>query len=127
MDGVIATWASTLVVVGRVLMGGLFVIGGVSHFGELAPLTEACRARGVPSPRLSLVLASLFQIVAGAMLIIGFLLPWAMLGLILFTLVASAVMMDFWNQAGERRTNSIHGWMSNIALIGGLLIAGTTA
>ena len=118
---------SILVVVGRVLLGGLFVIGGIRHFGELSLLTEACRARRVPMPRESLILASLFQIVAGAMLMIGLLVPWAALGLILFTLVASFVMVDFWNQEGERRQGSINVWFSNLALIGGLMIAGATA
>jgi len=117
---------STLVIIGRVLLGGLFVIGGVRHFGELGPLTEACRARHVPLPRVSLVLASLFQIVAGAMLMIGLLVPWAALGLILFTLVASVVMVDFWNQEGERRQGSINVWLSNLALMGGLMTASVT-
>ena len=120
----------SLVIVGRVLLGGLFVIGGMRHFGELDPLTEACRARRIPFPRISLIAASLFQIVAGALLMIGLFVPWAALGLIVFTLVASAVMVDFWNQEGERRTGSINVWLSNLALIGGLLIAaaqGTSA
>ena len=121
MDG------SILIAVGRVLLGGLFVIGGVRHFGELGPLTEACRARRVPMPRESLVLASLFRTVAGAMLMIGLMVPWAALGLIIFTLVASFVMVDFWNQQGERRQGSINVWLSNLALIGGLMIAGASA
>ena len=116
-----------LIIIGRVLLGGLFVIGGVRHFGELDPLTEACRARHVPLPRFSLVASSIFQIGAGAMLMIGLLVPLAALGLILFTLVASFVMVDFWNQEGERRQGSINVWLSNLALIGGLMIAGATA
>ena len=115
--------ASLLIVIGRVLLGGLFVIGGVRHFGELGPLTEACRARHVPLPWFSLVASSIFQIIAGAMLMIGLLVPWAALGLIIFTLVASFVMVDFWNQEGDRRQGSINVWLSNLALIGGLMIA----
>lgn len=118
---------STLVIVGRVLLGGLFVVSGIHHFGQLGPLTEACRARRVPWPRQSLVLASLFQIVVGLMLMIGLFVPWAAAGLILFTLVASVVMVDFWNQEGERRQGSINVWLSNLALIGGLMIASATA
>ena len=114
---------SILIIIGRVLLGGLFVIGGVRHFGELDPLTEACRARHVPMPRASLIGSSIFQIVAGAMLTIGLLVPWAALGLIIFTLIASFVMLDFWNQEGQRRQGSINVWLSNLALIGGLLIA----
>jgi putative oxidoreductase len=112
-----------LLIIGRVLLGGLFVLGGVRHFGDLDPLTEAIRARGVPLPRASLIGASLFQAVAGAMLMLGVLVPWAVAGLIVFTLVSSAVMLDFWNKPREARNGMINVWCSNIAIIGGLLIA----
>ena len=111
-----------LLTLGRILLGGLFVLGGIRHFAELAPLTEAVRARGVPLPRLSLIAASLFQLVAGAMFMLGFLVPWAVAGLIAFTLVSSAVMLDFWNKP-EARDGMINVWLSNLAIIGGLLIA----
>ena len=115
------------VIVGRVLLGGLFVIGGIRHFGELDPLTDACRARGVPFPRVSLIGASLFQIVAGAMLMIGMLIPWAVVGLIAFTLVSSFVMLDFWNKPAEARVAMLNVWFSNLAIIGGLMIAAAVA
>jgi putative oxidoreductase len=111
------------VIVGRVLLGLLFVVGGIKHFGELVPLTEACRARGVPLPRFSLIAASLFQIVAGAMVMLGLFVPWAVMGLIIFTLVASVVMLDFWNKPPEAKDGMINVWMSNLAIIGGLLVA----
>ncbi len=113
----------TLPIIGRILLGVLFVVGGIKHFGELAQLAEAVRDRGVPAPRLSLVLASVFQIVAGAMLMIGLLVPWAVLGLILFTLVSGFVMLDFWNKPPEAKEGMINVWMSNLAIIGGLLLA----
>ena len=115
--------SQTLLIVGRILLGALFVVGGVKHFGELGPLTEAVRARGVPAPRLSLIVSSVFQIVAGAMLMLGLFVPWAVLGLIAFTLVASAVMLDFWNKPPEAKDGLINVWMSNLAIIGGLLVA----
>ena len=115
--------APFLIIIGRVLLGGLFVMGGVRHFGELEPLTEACRARGVPLPRFSLIAASLFQILAGAMLMIGLMVPWAVIGLIGFTLVSSVVMLDFWNKPVEAKGGMLNVWFSNLAIIGGLLLA----
>jgi putative oxidoreductase len=112
-----------LLIIGRVLLGGLFVFGGIRHFGELDPLTDAVRARGVPFPRASLIGASLFQIIAGAMLMLGLLTPWAVIGLVAFTLVSSFVMLDFWNKPAAARNGMINVWCSNIAIIGGLLLA----
>jgi putative oxidoreductase len=114
--------ARLLFTIGRILLGGLFVLGGIRHFAELDPLTQALRGRGVPLPRAALIAASLFQIVAGAMLMFGVYTPWAVAGLIAFTLVASAVMLDFWNKP-EARDGMINVWLSNLAIIGGLLIA----
>ena len=115
--------AKLLLTIGRILLGGLFVLGGIRHFAELAPLTEAVRARGVPLPRLSLIAASLFQLVTGAMLMFGLVVPWAVVGLIAFTLVSSVVMLDFWNKPPEAKDGMINVWLSNLAIIGGLLIA----
>lgn len=41
-----------LLAVGRVLLGGLFVAGGVHHFFDLPAVTGMMKARGVPEPRL---------------------------------------------------------------------------
>jgi putative oxidoreductase len=112
-----------LLTIGRLLLGGLFVFGGIRHFGELDQLTEILRARGVPWPRIALIGASLFQLVAGAMLMLGLLIPCAVVGLIAFTLVSSVVMLDFWNKPPEVRNGMINVWCSNLAIIGGLLIA----
>lgn len=114
---------AVLLTIGRVLIGGLFVIGGLRHFAELRELTEVLRGRGVPFPRPSLIGASLFQIAAGAMLMLGILVLFAVAGLIAFTLVSSVVMLDFWNKSAEARNGMINVWLSNLAIIGGLLLA----
>ena len=118
---------SSLAVLGRILLGGLFVVGGITHFFALSPITEVVRAKGIPLPGPSLIAASLFQIVAGLSLVLGWFVPPAASGLILFTAVSSFVMLDFWNQVGEQRTATINVWLSNIAIIGGLMLAAAHA
>jgi putative oxidoreductase len=115
------------IALGRVLLGGLFVIGGIPHFSALEPLTQVLKARGVPAPRLSLIVGSMFQIIAGALLIFGQFVQFAALGLVVFTLVASVLMVNFWSLSGEAREKMRNVFMSNLAIIGGLLIAAATA
>jgi len=112
---------------GRVLLGGIFVLGGVRHFFELAPLTQALSARGLPAPRLSLIVGSLFQTIAGVLLMAGQWVQYAALGLVIFTLVASVLMVNFWSMTGEAREAMKNAFTSNLAIIGGLLIAAATA
>ena len=119
--------AVVAVALGRVLLGGLFVIGGIPHFSALDRLTEVLKARGLPAPRLCLIVGSLFQIVAGALLILGQLVQFAALGLIVFTLVSSVLMVNFWSLTGEAREKLKNVFMSNLAIIGGLLIAAATS
>jgi putative oxidoreductase len=109
--------------VGRLLLGGLFVVGGIHHFFHLSSLTQAIAARGVPAAKLVLLSGSLFQIFAGLALIFGFHPPWAALGLVVFTLVASVLLINFWDMEGPARADAVRGWQTNLAIIGGLFVA----
>jgi putative oxidoreductase len=108
---------------GRALLGALFVVSGVRHFFIFGGVAQAIAARGVPQPQLVLALGSAFQTVAGVLLIVGVLVPVAALGLVVFTVLASLMLLNFWGLQGEARANAITGWLSNVAIIGGLLMA----
>jgi putative oxidoreductase len=108
--------------VGRVLLGGLFVSGGIGHLMSLPAMARNMGTRGVPAPMLALVSGTAFEIIAGTCLMLGLFVPLAALGLIVFTIAASAMMMNFWSMSGEQRINAIDGWNSNMGVIGGLLI-----
>lgn len=108
--------------IGRLLLGGLFVIGGIHHFFILPSATQAIAARGVPAAKLFLLSGTVFQIVAGLALIFGFYTTWAALGLVAFTVAASILLVNFWSMEGQARDNALHTWQSNLAIIGGLLV-----
>lgn len=116
-----------LLVLGRFLLGGLFVYGGVHHLFAIPALTEAIAARGVPSPRLVLLVGSAFQFVAGLLLILGLFVAPAALALVLFTLTASVMLVNFWDMEGPARDAAVNVWLSNLAIVGGLLITAAHA
>ena len=118
---------SLALVVGRVLLGVFFALGGIHHFSALDPISQAMARRGVPAPRLVLIVGSLFQIVAGLMLAAGVYVQAAALGLVVFTIVASIMLVNFWDLDGAAREGAVTTWKSNLAIIGGLLIAAATA
>ena len=109
--------------IGRLLLGGLFVVGGTHPFFTLPAITQALAARGVPAAKLVLVSGSVFQILAGLALISGFYPVWAALGLVVFTIAASVLLVNFWDMEGPARAGAITTWQSNLAIIGGLLVA----
>ena len=115
--------SQTLWLLGRVLLGAYYALAGVHHFSMLAPLTQAITARGVPAARVVLVAGSAFQAVAGVALALGFWTVWAAFGLVVFTILASILFCNFWSLEGAPRESAIGTWKTNLALIGGLLIA----
>lgn len=110
-------------VAGRIGLGGLFVLGAVHHYLEFGPVVAQMADRRVPFPRGTLIVGSLFQAVCGLLLILGIYAPFAALGLVAFTIAASVMLLDFWNMTGPQRQGAITTWQSNIAIVGGLLVA----
>jgi putative oxidoreductase len=117
--------ADLIVLAGRILLGGVFVVAGLRHLMIVPVLSVAVAARGVPFPRTVLLAGTAFQIGAGLALVLGFLTSWAALGLILFTIVASVLLVNFWDKEGEERIALTNAFQTNIGLIGGLMISAT--
>ena len=117
--------ADLIVLTGRILLGGVFVAAGLRHLMIVPVLSVAVAARGVPFPRAVLLAGTAFQIGAGLALVLGVFTSWAALGLILFTIVASVLLVNFWDKEGEERIALTNAFQTNIGLIGGLMISAT--
>jgi putative oxidoreductase len=111
-----------LLTIGRVLLGVLFVAGGMRHVILFSAISQDMKKMGLPSPRFLLAAGTAFQIIAGTLLIFGLLVFPAALGLIAFTIVASVVMLPFWSMQGGDRTWAYLNWLSNVGIVGGLLL-----
>ena len=112
-----------LLTVGRVLLGVLFVAGGLRHVLNFFGIAEDMKRMRLPFPHFLLAAGTTFQIAAGTLLILGLFVFPAALGLIAFTVVASVMMLPFWSMQGSDRTWAILNWFSNIGIVGGLLLA----
>jgi putative oxidoreductase len=122
------TLPNALVALGQLLLGALFVYGGINHFFIAPKIVPMIAARGVPFPRLTLYAGSLFQTVCGACLMLGIAVPAAALGLVAFTIAASVMLVNFWDlPQGEPREMLKGVFASNTAIVGGLLIAAAQA
>ena len=95
--------ADLVVLAGRILLGGVFVVAGLRHLMIVPVLTVAVAARGVPFPRAVVLAGTGFQIAAGLSFMHGFFIAWTALALILFTIVASVMLVNFWDKQGEER------------------------
>lgn len=120
---------TVLVTAGQLLMGALFVWAGLNHFGPAGEKAiPVLKARGVPMPREALYLASGLEVAGGACLMLGIAVAPAAIGLALFTVVASVVMVNFWDMPEGETRDLLQGiCISNGAIVGGLLITAAHA
>jgi putative oxidoreductase len=118
-------YSDVLVVAGRFLLGSMFVIFGIRHFFFVAvPLAvEAIRTRGVPFPGLVFYSGTVFEMVCGLFLMFGIFVVSAAIGLVVFVVAASAMLLNFWDMTGEKRESTINALFNNIGIIGGLLLS----
>ena len=122
------TLPNALVALGQLLLGALFVYGGINHFFIAPKIVPMMVARGVPYPHLTLYAGSIFQAVCGACLTLGILIAPAALGLVAFTVAASVMLVNFWDlPQGEAREMLKGVFASNVAIVGGLLVAAAQA
>lgn len=107
---------------GRLAIGGIFVLAGVQHFQHFQPPLMIMKSRGVPFASALLVIGSLWEIVLGLMIVFGFWLVPASLGLVLFLIPATIIFHNFWGYHGIERVHHMHVVMTNVMVSGGLLV-----
>ncbi|RUX92531.1 MULTISPECIES: DoxX family protein [unclassified Mesorhizobium] len=112
---------STLLFLGRLLLGGAFVFAGLRNIQNAAFLTGLMAARGVPQSRLALWLGIVLQVAAGVLVIAGLWTAFAATVLLVFLIVATPMFHNFWDHQGPERASRINGFVGNVALSGGFL------
>ncbi|MEQ1944680.1 DoxX family protein [Mesorhizobium sp. VNQ89] len=112
---------------GRLLLGGLFVVGGIEHFFIQPVLTGIMAGRGVPAARSVLILGSIWQVIFGLLFIFGIVPALSALALAVFTALASLIFLDFWNKQQPERSALRNALLCNIAIIGALFMAAASA
>jgi putative oxidoreductase len=103
--------------IGRILMGVLFLIFGIVKFFNLGAIAQSIAGAGLPYSSVLAVLSACVEVVGGALLILGFKARYSAGVLILYTLVVTAVYHSDLFGTGQTM------FLKNFAIIGGLLYA----
>ncbi|TGP57176.1 DoxX family protein [bacterium M00.F.Ca.ET.159.01.1.1] len=111
--------------VGALLIGGVFIFAGIEHFVKFAAMRDYLAIQKFPAPALMLAAGSTVEIVAGFLLAIGMVRPFAAGALVIFTLATNVMLLRFWASEEPERQVLRNAFLINIAVIGGLLLAGT--
>ena len=111
-----------LILVGRVLMGQIFVVSGFGKLMGLSGFAASLAKNGVPAPDIVSVIAACVEFFGGVALVVGFMTRWAAVLMLVFTGVAAMVGHRYWEAAEPvfRRGQEIN-FYKNVTIIGGFL------
>lgn len=112
-----------LFVIGRILFGGYFLYSGFNHLLEHDMMSGYAKSKGVPFPKLAVIVSGLFIIFGGLGVLLWIYVSWALALIIVFLLVVSLTMHNFWTDrdSATKMVNLIN-FNKNLALIGAALI-----
>ena len=112
-----------LFVLGRILLGGYFIMSGANHFKHLVMFTGYAKSKGVPMPREAVMLTGLMMILGGLGILLGIYIEFAVFLLAVFLAVTTMQMHQFWKitDHGERMAEEIN-FKKNLALLGAVLM-----
>jgi putative oxidoreductase len=112
-----------LFVLGRLLLGGYFVMSGLNHFKHLTMLTGYAKSKGVPMAREAVMLTGLMMVFGGLGILLGVYVQLSVLLLTVFLFVTTMQMHQFWkiSEPMARMGEEIN-FKKNLALLGALLM-----
>ena len=106
----------------RVLFGGFFIINGINHFTKSEMMTGYTASKGVPFPKIAVLLSGVVILLGGLGILLGIYIGWSVALLAVFLLVATFKMHNFWTiQDPNARMTDMIMFMKNVALLGGAL------
>jgi putative oxidoreductase len=128
IDRTAAACSDLVCLLGRILIGGIFVQSGFGKLMGLDAFAAGLARNGIPGA-VAQVLAPIgaaVEFVGGLAIVFGLMTRYAAVLMLLFVIVATLISHRFWVLQGtERRTQSVQ-FAKNAAIIGGFLFVFAT-
>lgn len=113
---------STLFLIGRLLIGGVFLYAAVGNIRAFDDALGFLTKRGIPQPREALMAGIAVHLVSSVLVILGIWTALGALGLIVFTVAATWTYHNFWDYSGPDRAAKLRSFNNNLMITGGLLV-----
>ncbi len=117
-----ANTTSVLLLIGRILYGGFFVMGSLNHFTKLNSYKQYAASKGIPASALAVVVTGLLILLGGLSVLLGFQPYIGLLLIVIFLVGVTPGMHRFWSlsEPMARMADQIN-FMKNVALLGAAL------
>ncbi|CAN2238141.1 COG2259 Predicted membrane protein [actinobacterium SCGC AAA044-D11] len=112
-----------IILIGRILFGGFFLMSGINHFTKLEAMTGYAKYKKLPAAKLGVLISGLMLVLGGIYIILGFYADLGALLLAIFLVLAAVIFHNFWTETdATAKQNEMLAFMKDIALAGGALI-----
>ena len=111
-----------LILVGRLLFGGLLAFQGLNHFMNTDEMAGYAGSKGVPAARFGVIASGILLLLGGLGIILGVYPIIAEGMLVVFFVLVTPVMHDFWAAPEEEQQNEMVNFIKNVELLGALLV-----
>lgn len=120
---VLETVSPVAFLLGRLLFGGILAFTGLNHFMQADQMSSYAEMKGAPFPRLSVLISGAILVLGGVAIVLGVLPIIAAAALVVFFVVVTPLMHDFWNADDpETQEQEMNHFLKNGALAGGALL-----
>jgi putative oxidoreductase len=120
-DGIAANATDVCLLVGRVLLGWLFLASAWGKLTNMAGFATYLTNLRVPNPVFWSWIAAPVEFVVGLALIVGFATRYAALAAIVFVIIATALGHRYWEYPPAQMQNQYNHFLKNLAIIAGAL------
>jgi len=112
-----------LFLLGRILYGGFFVLGGINHFLHLGMMSGFVASKGLPAGKIAIVLSGLLIILGGLCIILGYRPEIGVLCIVVFLVPVTFMMHAYWQETDPMQgINQRVNFQKNLALLGAALL-----
>ena len=121
-DGIAASATDVLLLVGRVLLGWLFLTSAWGKFMNMGGYVTYLTNLKVPNPGFFSWIGAPVEFLIGITLILGFATRYAALLCLLFLIVATALAHRYWEYPAAQVMAQYNNFLKNLAIFGGALL-----
>lgn len=112
-----------LFVLGRILLGGYFIMSGYNHFKNLASYTGYAQSKGVPMPKPATIVTGVMMVLGGLGILLGIYVQCSIFLLSLFLIGTLIKMHRYWEVADPMaKMGEQVNFFKNLGLLGAILM-----
>jgi putative oxidoreductase len=127
-DGIATAWQDFLILLGRIMLGWIFVQSGWRKLNDMPAFIKSSLAdRGVPMPDVVGYIAAPAEFVGGIAVLLGLGTRYAALLLFVFVIMASATSHRYWEFTGAQLRAQTTQFYKNLSIMGGFVLLFVTA